>query len=208
MYLYLQKTLPSAAMLVTMLMIGSCGQTPSTVAESPSATPPSAVETSPSPSPTPTESIAGTAVVSPDGDMQITVPEGWKEDRQLNDQAQLQAANLDKELYLIVLSEAKADLPTDMNLVRHSEITRSIVVENLSNAEVTGPTAVTRVGDYPAVQYEIRGTLKDINVLYVHTTVETGDRFNQILAWTLPDNYNSNKEELQRTIASFRELTP
>ncbi len=202
-------TVPSAALLVSMLfMVSSCGQTASTVADSPSTPAPSAVETPLSPTPTPTQSIVGTAVVSPDGDMQITVPEGWKEDRQLNDQAQLQAANLDKELYLIVLSEAKADLPTDMNLVRHSEITRSIVVENLSNAEVTGPTSVTRVGEYPAVQYEIRGTLKDINVLYVHTTVETGDRFNQILAWTLPDNYDSSKEELQRTISSFRELTP
>ena len=48
-------------------------------------------------------------LVSTDKQSQITLPPGWAEKADLHDEAELQAANPPKELYLIVLTEPKAD---------------------------------------------------------------------------------------------------
>jgi hypothetical protein len=149
---------------------------------------------------------SGMPLVGSDGKEQIALPAGWQEERSLHEDAQLQAFNPSKEMYVIVLSENKADLPEDMTLAKHSEITRNILTGNLRNSEVTGPTAVTKVGDYSATQYKIVGRISGIDVAYLHTTVETGDRFHQILTWTLPEDFDQNESELQTVIQSFREV--
>ncbi len=38
---------------------------------------------------------------------------------------------------------------------------------------------------HPALQDQLSGTEKGTNVVFLHTTVDDGDHFQQILAWTL-----------------------
>jgi hypothetical protein len=147
----------------------------------------------------------GTPLVGSDGKTEIFLPDGWVEDNTLHDDAEIQAAKASDEMYILVLSENKADFQ-GLTLAKHSEITRGILTGNLTNPQVSEPTAVTSVGGNPAVQYEIRGTINNINVIYLHTTVETANSYHQLLAWTLPSNFEQNQPELQQIIQSFREL--
>lgn len=166
------------------------------------------------PEPTPEVSISGTTntpaqtgtvLISTDEKSELDLPDGWASDRELHEEAQIQASNRTKRMYVIVLSEDKSTFPQPLTLAKHSEITRSILLENLTNPKVTELTTVKKVGNFPALQYEIQGKINDIEVTYLHTTVETPARFNQILAWTTPTSFKTDKPELEQVVSSFRE---
>lgn len=163
------------------------------------------VASSPSIKPLPAPPSLDRVVVDSDGKTEITLPTGWQPDKRLHDEAQLQAYNPTKEAFVIVLSEERSRLPADVTLAKHSELTRSILMDNLTDADETQPLPITKIGTHPAVQYQITGTIQGIDVVYLHTTVETADRFHQILVWTAPSKFDPNEAELQRLIGSFRE---
>jgi hypothetical protein len=147
----------------------------------------------------------GVVLKSVDGQSQIILPGGWKEHRKLNDAAELQAANLAKNLYVVVLTESKEDFDDNLTLEEHSAITRDRLLESLTAYEVKGPLNLNIKGN-PAVQFEIRGQAKNYNVVYLHTTVETPRNFYQILAWTSKSGFEKNKAELERVVDSFLEV--
>ncbi len=143
-------------------------------------------------------------LVSADGHFEITVPSGWKEEKKLNDSADLQASHRPSEMYFVVLSEPKVDLD-QMTLEGHSKLTRQALIDGVKNPQVSPPFAM-KVGDLAALQYEIRGSMDGVNIVYLHTTAESPNYFHQILAWTVPSRFDKNKETLQKVIAMFREV--
>lgn len=187
-------------LLLAALALGSCSPNTNTNSANPSG---DAALTQPTETASPQD--AGNVLVGSDGQSQITLLNGWVEDRELHESAEIQASKRGSEEYIIVLSENKADFQ-NLSIEQHSEITRGLLVESLTEPEITGPTDVTTVGSNPAVQYEIQGTIEGINVAYLHTTVETPTKYHQILAWTLPSSFERNEPELQQVIQSFREV--
>lgn len=143
-------------------------------------------------------------LVSEDGQTAITLPTGWVRDDELNKRAQLEASNRTEQMYLIVLTQPKAEFQT-MQRDAYAEVTRGYLTRRLEQSEVSGPTPVSQVNGNPAVQYQVRGSLNDIDVLYLHTVVETPTRFAQILAWTPPADFEKNQATLQQIIQSFQE---
>lgn len=143
-------------------------------------------------------------LISEDGQIAITLPSGWVKDDELNDRAQLEASNRAAQMYLIVLTQPKAEF-RGMQRETYAEITRGYLTRRLDKSEVSGPTPVSQVGGNPAVQYQVRGSLNNIDVLYLHTVVETPTRFAQILAWTPPTDFEKNQPTLQQVIQSFQE---
>ncbi len=144
-------------------------------------------------------------IISSDGQFQLQVPSGWRQATDLNEKAELQAADRLREMYVVVLSENKMDFE-EMSLDKHSQITRENLVESLTSTETSGPTTLVINGS-PAVQYFISGTVDNLRVTYLHTTVETSKSFNQILAWTLRSRFEQNRAELQDVIQSFKEAS-
>lgn len=143
-------------------------------------------------------------LISEDGQIAITLPSGWVKDDELNDRAQLEASNRAEQMYLIVLTQPKAEF-RGMPRETYAEITRGYLTRRLEKSEVSSPTPVSQVGGNPAVQYQVRGSLNNIDVLYLHTVVETPTRFAQILAWTPPADFEKNQPMLQQVIQSFQE---
>lgn len=141
---------------------------------------------------------------SNDGLSQITLFEGWREQKGLNEKAEIEASNPITNNFIIVLSESKLDF-NHMTLDKHSEATRSILLEAIKDPKVEGPFPL-KINGYPAVQYKITGAVDDLNPVYLHTTVETPKNFHQVLAWTLVSKFEKNKVELQKVIASFKEI--
>ena len=44
----------------------------------------------------------------------------------------------------------------------------------------------------------------NINVVFLHTTVDDGDHFQQILAWTLESRWEEQNQLLREVTGSFR----
>lgn len=142
--------------------------------------------------------------VSNDGLCQISLPAGWSTQTNLHADANIQVANIHDGLYLIVLTESKSDFE-NMSLEGHSELTRQRFLNNLQNGQIGEPNNF-KINDQPALQYQISGTVDNVNIVYLHTTVEGKEHFHQIVAWTLSSKFEKNKAALESVINSFKEL--
>jgi hypothetical protein len=209
-YLTSKKVLFSLALLA--LTLGGCNQATNTVStSSPSPTTSSNATPATSGSPS-TESSGstsgGNAYVSENGQIQVNLPSGWSKTQGLNEKAELQVAKASNNMFLIVLSESKQDFEKagqKLNLQKHSDLTRGILLKNLTNGQQSQPKSLT-VNGKPAVQYEITGSIDKLNVVYLHTTVETDNNYQQILAYTSQDEFAKNRPEMEEVINSFQEV--
>src|SRR2546427_5026197 len=132
------------------------------------------------------QSVANpTVLASQDGKFQLTVPAGWSKTTELNDKASIQAANQLKEMYVIVLTEGKEDLASDMTLDKFTEITRKATLSKFTSPEPSLPEAISINGN-DARQYELRGTRENSAIDLLITTVKTPAHYHQIWAWTVP----------------------
>jgi hypothetical protein len=140
-----------------------------------------------------------TEIISTEGRVRISVPGNWIQMPQLNAQAIVRAGNKSKEQYLIVLAIAKSDLE-NMTLQKRHQTARDRMLQSMKNASGSEPVAVT-IGGFPALQDELSGTKENTKLVFLHTTVETGDHYYQILAWTLKSRWDQNKELLRELTA-------
>jgi hypothetical protein len=147
---------------------------------------------------------------STDGILEITVPGTWTDDstpeRKLNDQAVLQASHRRNELYVIVLTEDKADL-ADMDLKKFSEITRGTQLQSMSNGVEEGPKPRT-INGLPAIEYTLKGTVDKANVVMKHISIDGAKRYHQVLVWTLKSKWDSEKASLDAVVESLKEVGP
>ena len=140
-------------------------------------------------------------IVSDDGKLKITTSGFWVKKADLNKQAKLQVACPSKDLYLIVIGDPKATVE-NMTLSQHHRLTRDHMLKQMANSSATEPDSIT-VDNHPALQDELSGTEKGKNVVFLHTTVDEGDSFQQILAWTLKRHWQKQNGELRDATSSF-----
>ena len=141
-------------------------------------------------------------IASKDGKTKVTVPGTWTKLPDLQKQASLQVGNKSKEVYLIVLTDAKTDLD-NFTLEKHHQQTRDRMLQTMKNASATEPVPLT-INGHSALQDELTGTEKGTNVVFLHTTVDDGDHFQQILAWTVKSRWQKQNELLREVTGSFR----
>jgi len=140
-------------------------------------------------------------IVSEDGKLSVTVSGFWVKMPNLNKRATLQVGYKDKELYLIVITDPKSTVP-NMTLEQHHELTRDRMMEKMKDASATAPVPLT-IDGHPALQDEVSGKPSGTNIVYLHTTVDEGDDFQQILAWTLKSRWQKQNPELREATNSF-----
>jgi Domain of unknown function (DUF4190) len=140
-------------------------------------------------------------IASDDGKLKVTTSGFWVKRSDLNKEASLQAAYKDKEMYLIVITDAKADFD-NLTLEKHHQLTRDRMLQKIKNASATEPVPLT-IDGRPALQDELSGAENGTNVVFLHTTVDDGDYFQQILAWTLKSRWQQQNEQLRENTRSF-----
>jgi hypothetical protein len=140
-----------------------------------------------------------------DGNSEVTVPLAWRELSNLNDEAKLEAGNPVLEEYLIVLTEAKTDFAIPITLDRYAEINLGTLRRVVKGATVSSPTKLT-IDGRNAVQYEVRGTVDLLNIVYLVTYVDGRKHVHQVVSWTLGSKYASNKSRFESVAKTFREL--
>ncbi|MEL7070202.1 MAG: hypothetical protein AAGN15_16315 [Cyanobacteria bacterium J06581_3] len=138
-------------------------------------------------------------------DVQITVPANWvSAGDALRGSADIYASYPAEELYASVLSEGDAVLD-QFSLEDNAEQYRWLIEEEMGSAyEGATQTDVRQIDGSPAVQYEIRGRVDGMSIVYLHTTVKGDSRYYQVVGWASADRYAENKETLQTIIRSFQ----
>ncbi len=106
-----------------------------------------------------------------------------------------------KEMYLIVISDAKSAVG-NVTLEKHHQLTRDRMLQKMQNSSATETVSLT-IDGHPALQDEVSGTQNRTNLVFLHTTVDDGDYFQQILAWTLKSRWQKQNEQLREATNSF-----
>jgi hypothetical protein len=141
-------------------------------------------------------------IASDDGKIKVTVSGMWTKLPELNKQATLQVGYKSKEIYLIVITAAKVAVG-DLTLEKYHQITRDRMLQKMKNPSATEPVPLT-IDGHPALQDELTGTEHGTNVVFLHTTVDGGDHFQQILAWTLKSRWQKQNQLLREITGTFR----
>jgi hypothetical protein len=140
-------------------------------------------------------------IASEDGKLSVTASGFWMKMPNLNERAALQVGYKDKEMYLIVISDAKSAVE-NITLEKHHQLTRDRMLQKMKNASATGTVSLT-IDGHPALQDEVSGAPSGTNIVFLHTTVDDGDHFQQILAWTLKSRWQKQNEQLREATNSF-----
>jgi hypothetical protein len=104
-------------------------------------------------------------------------------------------------MYVMVLSEPKSAVP-DVTLQQNHQASRDHMLKQLSNSSAGEPVPII-VDNHPALQDELSGTNLGKNIVFLHTTVDEGDSFQQIMAWTTKWHWQKQNGELREVTNSF-----
>ena len=146
-------------------------------------------------------SIEKKEIAADDGKLKVTVSGIWTKVPELNKEARLQVGYKSKEMYLIVISDAKSAVG-NITLEQHQQLTRDRMLQKMKNASATQPVPLN-IDGHPALQDEVRGAPSRTETVFLHTTVDDGDHFQQILAWTLKSRWQEQNEQLREITNSF-----
>jgi hypothetical protein len=133
----------------------------------------------------------------------LELPEGWRQARDLNETASIEAIQALHGRHVIVISDAVEDFVPEMTVFEHSANTRTELTSSIRLIACTGPVRRT-VGGFDALQYEIEGFFQQTRIKYLHTTIAGRRAFHQVLAWATYSRYD--REVFDRLLNGFSEL--
>jgi hypothetical protein len=146
-------------------------------------------------------SIERKEIASDDGKLKVTTSGLWVKQPQLNKEAKLQVGDKSKEMYLITIGDSKSAVG-NITLKQHHQLSRDRMLQKTQNSSATETVPLT-IDSHLALQDEVSGTQNGTNVVFLHTTVDEGDYFQQILAWTLKSRWQEQNEQLREITNSF-----
>ncbi len=136
--------------------------------------------------------------------VRITVPAGWiAVGGGRRGTADIYATDSGQTLYVVVLSESSAALDR-FGLTDNARQYRLLIREELDSFEGEERTGVSSINGRSAVQYEIRGEVDGVPIVYLHTTVQGTDDYYQVVGWTAESSYRENEDVLRNIVGSFR----
>lgn len=140
-------------------------------------------------------------IASEDGKLKLTTSGFWVKTSDLNKDAVLQVQNKSQDMYVMVFRDPKSAVGP-LNLEQRHQSTRDRKVQTMENGSATQPVSLT-IDGRPALQDEVSGRQKGINLVFLHTTVDEGDNFQQIIAWTTKSRWPKQNQELRDITGSF-----
>jgi hypothetical protein len=140
-------------------------------------------------------------IVSEDGKLKVTTSGFWVKTPELNKEARLQVANKSKDMYVMVFTDAKSAVG-GMTLEQRHQTALDRKLQSMQNASASQTVPLT-IDGHAALQDEVSGTQQRINLVFLHTTVDDGDYFQQIVAWTTKSRWPKQNQELRDITDSF-----
>ena len=132
----------------------------------------------------------------------IKLPKGWQDAQGgLNQNAVLEAADMDKKQYFIVIEEPKGETP--VTLSDYMKLIQINVAENLDKIQMSAPEQ-TQIGGMDALQIKTSGTLSGTEVEYSIFVVDGGELFYQLVGWTQAGKTEDAAAVFSEIAASFQ----
>ena len=141
-------------------------------------------------------------VTSSDQTTQLRLPQDWDSQGAPEDGLEFKIANAAKDTHIAVQTKPKSEFP-GRTLPEVSTFFLESTSPAMINPQVNGPTAVTTVNGHPAVQYTIEGKIGNIDMVMLHTAVETPQHYHQIMAAAPRSRFIANEANIQQVIQSF-----
>jgi hypothetical protein len=132
----------------------------------------------------------------------LELPDGWRQARDLNETATIEAIQPLHGRHVIVISDSVDDFVPEMTVYEHSVNTRAELTGSIRLLSCSGPERRTVAG-FDAVQYEIEGYFQQTRIKYLHTTIAGQRAFHQVLAWATHTRYN--REAFEQLLNGFNE---
>jgi hypothetical protein len=151
--------------------------------------------------------MGGRALVSRLDPIQLRLNRGWQAAPQgvLHDSAELSAFNPGQSIYLITVGESR-DVVGPGSLENQAQVYLDLLKRGFDQVTSSEErTAVTNVNGFPAVQYRVQGEVLGENVAYLHTTIELGGQYYQVVVWTPADRYYENAAAMEDIVMQFGE---
>ncbi len=149
-------------------------------------------------------------VVGTEGRTRVTLPLGWSEKSDMNEDAEIQVANLIGSRFLIAITDTKESLLEkgmgDLGLHELATLLAADFAGTLRDGVVRGPED-RRVGSLPAVEHRITGSSEDYEFTVIHVTLEGSTSFYRLIAWSPTSQFRSSESELREVIDSFEEVS-
>lgn len=140
-------------------------------------------------------------ISSDKGNLKVTTSGFWVKTLDLNKDAALQVANKGQDMYVMVFTDAKSAVG-QMTLEQRHQAGRERKLQSMKNASASQVVPLT-IDGHAAVQDEVTGTQQGTNLVFLHTTVDDGDYFQQIIAWTTKSRWRKQNQELRDITNSF-----
>src|SRR6266513_5041257 len=140
-------------------------------------------------------------ITSENAKLRVTTSGFWVKTSDLNKNATLQVANKSEDMYLMVFTDAKSAVG-QMTLEQRHQTARDRKLRSMQNASASQAVPLT-IDGHAALQDEVSGTQQRTNLVFLHTTVDDGDYFQQIVAWTTKSHWPKRNRELRDITNSF-----
>lgn len=141
-------------------------------------------------------------LASADGKFEVTADSSWKAmTGELNDEAEIEIADVTSERYIIALMEKKADLA--LTLDEYTDLIVSQMSTNITDANASEKEAVTINGNNGYLT-KVEGTVDIVKITYWVYTIENDEYLGQVIGWTLNSKADENEQSIKDVINTFK----
>ncbi len=142
-------------------------------------------------------------IATEDGLAEITVTNGMgKTSLMDNPEASLQVANIFRELYALIISESKREVP-GINLDDYARLLREQHRIDISSPNMSEVEEV-QINGLAARKWHTTGKMDDLKLFFIFGVVETDGHFNQVMTWTLEERRDKYEQVLDDIVHSFK----
>ncbi len=147
-----------------------------------------------------------TTITSTDSTAQLTLPPGWSEEKEKDEDSILHGSNHLSATYVVVIRESKQDFAEETTLADYAELTRAAMSDRVTSPHSTDVIPAYGMA-YEAREFELECVVEKLKIKYLCTVVETPGNFYQVLTWTTPSRFTQNEKALRTVTQSFKELS-
>jgi type II secretory pathway pseudopilin PulG len=140
---------------------------------------------------------------SDDKTISLMVPNDWKGNRKLNEEAILGVANTYDEVYAIVIRESKTDFESSVTLDDYLQLVVKNTESSAENFREISTVQSLNIKGLSARQQVIAASVNRLKVTYLLTGLEDDTHFYLIYAWTMDSRFEKNRALLKKVSESF-----
>lgn len=145
-------------------------------------------------------------VVTNEGWVRLTIPGSWRELPEFKGDGSLTVGNIFSNEFALVISERKDDI--NGTLDDFAKLATDGIRSKLEAGADVGPIEKAVAGKFAARRCRLAGTTDDLQIVYLHYSIETPEGFHQLLMWTIPSKERLARPLFEGVAASFEVANP